>query len=62
MAEAKGIARLVHLVDHDHTELVNIDDFSLNISDQLNCQLLVNLADQGSLLEHIHTNHFIHQA
>ena len=53
MAEAKFIARLVHLVDHDHTELVNMDDFSLNISDQLNCQLLVNLADHGSLLEHI---------
>ena len=53
MAEAKCITRLVHLVDHDHTELVNMDDFSLNISDQLNCQLLVNLADHGSLLEYI---------
>ena len=53
MAEAKFIAWLVHLVDHGHTELVNMDDFSLNISDQLNCQLLVNLADHGSLLEHI---------
>ena len=48
MAEAKCIARLVHLVDHDHTELVNMDDFSLHIYDQLNCQLLVNLADHGS--------------
>ena len=61
MAEAKCIAWLVHLVDHDHTELVNMDDFSLNISDQLNCQLLVNLAHHGSLLEHIliisHKNH-----
>ena len=53
MAEAKCIARLVHLVDHDHRELANMDDFSLNISDQLNCKLLVNLADHGSLLEHI---------
>ena len=53
MAEAKCIARLVYLVDHDHTELVNMDDFSLNISDQLYCQLLVNLADTGSLLDHI---------
>ena len=53
MAEAKCIARLVHLVDHDHTKLVNMDDFSLKISDQLNCQLLVNLADHSSLLEHI---------
>ena len=53
MAEAKCIARLVHLVDHEHTELVNMDDFCLNISDQLNCQLLVNLAYHGSLLEHI---------
>ena len=49
-SEAKCIARLVHLVEHDHTELVKMDDFSLNISDQLNCQLLVNLADDGSLL------------
>ena len=53
MAEAKCIARIAHLVDHDHTELVNMDDFSSNISDQLNCQLLVNFADHGSLLEHI---------
>ena len=53
MAEAKCIAGLVHLGDHDHTELVNMDDFSLKISDQLNCQLLVNLADHSSLLEHI---------
>ena len=53
MAEAKCIAGLVHLVDHDYTELVNMDDFSLKISDQLNCQLLVNLADHSSLLEHI---------
>ena len=53
MAEAKCVARLVHLVDYDHTELVNMDDFSLNISDQLNCQLLVNLANHGSFLEHI---------
>ena len=43
----------VHVVDHDPTELINMDDFSLNISDELNCQLLVNLADHGSLLEHI---------
>ena len=49
MAEVKFITRLVNLVDHDHTELVNMDGFSLNISDQLNCQLLVNLADHGSL-------------
>ena len=61
MAEAKCIAQLVHLVDHDHTELVNMDDFSLNISDQLNCQLLVNLANHGSLIR-THTNNFIHQA
>ena len=53
MAEAKCIARLVLLVNLDHTELVNIDDFSSNISDQLNCQLLVILAGYGSLLEHI---------
>ena len=53
MAEAKCIARLVHLVDHDNTELVNMDDFSLNISDQLYCQLLVNLVNTGILLEHI---------
>ena len=45
MAEKKCIAQLVHLVDHDHTELVNIDDFSSNISDQLNWQLMVILAD-----------------
>ena len=32
MAEAKCIARLVHLVDHDHTELVNMDDFSVLLS------------------------------
>ena len=53
MSEAMCIARLVYLVDHDHTELVNMDDFSLNISDQLNCQLLVNLAHHASLLEYI---------
>ena len=51
MAEAKCITLLVHLVDHDHTELVNMDDLSSDISDQLNCQLLVNIADHGSLLE-----------
>ena len=50
MAEATCITLLVHLVDHDNTTLGNMDDFSLNISDQLYCQLLVNLADHCSLL------------
>ena len=34
MAEAKFIARLVHLVKHDHTELVNMDDISRKSTDK----------------------------